>query len=49
MSRHWLWLAAKFPVAFLVPFVFADVLDLNRGYDTNTFLPPHAAEGDPAP
>ena len=28
--RHWLWLAAAFPFAFLVPFVFADVLDLNR-------------------
>jgi len=28
--RHWLWLGAAFPFAFLVPFVFADVLDLNR-------------------
>jgi hypothetical protein len=28
--RHWLWLAAAFPFAFLVPFVFADVLELNR-------------------
>jgi hypothetical protein len=28
--RNWLWLAAAFPFAFLVPFVFADVLALNR-------------------
>ena len=29
-SRHWAWLAVGFPFAFAVPFVLADVLDLNR-------------------
>lgn len=28
--RHWGWLAASFPFAFAVPFLLADVLDLNR-------------------
>ena len=28
--RHWLWVLAGFPFAFAVPFVFADLLDLNR-------------------
>ncbi len=29
-TRHWAWLAAGFPFAFAVPFLLADVLDLNR-------------------
>jgi hypothetical protein len=28
--RHWLWVLAGFPFAFAVPFVFADMLGLNR-------------------
>src|SRR5690349_18060398 len=28
--RQWAWLAAGFPFAFAVPFLLADVLDLNR-------------------
>jgi hypothetical protein len=28
--RHWAWLAAGFPFAFAVPFLLADMLDLNR-------------------
>jgi hypothetical protein len=28
--RHWAWLAAGFPFAFAVPFVFTEALDLNR-------------------
>jgi len=30
VSRHWAWLAGGYVVAFLVPFVFADVLEINR-------------------
>jgi membrane protease YdiL (CAAX protease family) len=30
VSQHWTWLAGAFIVAFLVPFVFADVLEINR-------------------
>ena len=29
-KRHWAWLAVGFPFAFAVPFLLADVLDLNR-------------------
>jgi hypothetical protein len=30
LSVHWAWLAGGFVVAFLVPFLLADVLDVNR-------------------
>lgn len=30
LSVHWAWLAGGFVLAFLVPFLFADVLDINR-------------------
>lgn len=30
VSAHWIWLGAGFVVAFAVPFVFADRLELNR-------------------
>jgi hypothetical protein len=30
LSVHWTWLAGGFVLAFLVPFLFADVLDINR-------------------
>jgi len=30
ISRHWGWLAGGFAVAFSVPYLFADVLDINR-------------------
>ena len=29
-NRHWAWLVLAFPFAFAVPFLLADVLDLNR-------------------
>jgi hypothetical protein len=29
-SRHWAWLIAGFPFAFVVPFLLANVLDVNR-------------------
>ena len=30
VSAHWAWLALGFVVAFAVPFLFADVLELDR-------------------
>lgn len=30
ISSHWVWLAGGFVVAFAVPYLFADALDLNR-------------------
>lgn len=30
LSVHWAWLGGGFALAFLVPFLFADVLDVNR-------------------
>ena len=30
VSRHWAWLAGGFALAFAVPFLFADVLELQR-------------------
>jgi hypothetical protein len=30
LSRHWAWLGRGFALAFAVPFVFADLLDINR-------------------
>lgn len=30
VSSHWVWLAGGFVVAFAVPYLFADALDLNR-------------------
>ncbi len=30
LSAHWAWLAGGYIVAFVVPFLFADVLDINR-------------------
>src|SRR5687767_14158114 len=30
VSAHWAWLAGGFVVAFAVPFLFADLLDINR-------------------
>jgi len=30
LSAHWAWLAGGFVVAFAVPFLFADVLEINR-------------------
>jgi hypothetical protein len=30
LSRHWAWLATGFVLAFAVPFLFADLLEINR-------------------
>ena len=30
VSEHWAWLAGGFVLAFAVPYVFADVLEINR-------------------
>jgi hypothetical protein len=30
ISRHWTWLASGFVLAFAVPFLFADLLEINR-------------------
>ena len=30
LSRHWAWLGGGFVLAFAVPFLFADLLEINR-------------------